>query len=717
MFPFGASYSPLIYPESDWDRDLSLMQSAGMTLIRAGDVHGSWDRIEPQENTFKFDLLENFYAKAEKYGIQILLSNGASSPPLWLATMFPDVTILSSRGERYPLAASYHWACIHHPGYLEKLERYTRKLAMFAVRQFNHFGWQISNEIGFPFMPARDLDRLGLYCYCDHCKEKFRTWVRGRYRDLDVVTHQWSWSTTSFVYNSWEEVDPPESLPSSWSGVTRWIDWRLFWQEAFADFAGWQHRVIKEIDKEHPTSVNTFNFKGFDRFGTFMGLDQWQIAEQVDHIGYDLYPGSGNKLASRPEHSSIFLDHGRSISEFNGKDFWVHEIESGPIGGWLMGPNHNTDGQDVLNYTVECLGHGGKALLYMPWREWAYQPLRWGALVDLDSTPTVRYDEIKPFGEFIQNNSDFLRVAKPPRARVAIIESKPNAIFLRGVGDEELLFRAQRGTYRAFWDKGFSVDFIDASRLSPENMSMYEHILLPLIGLLTMQQASILADFVKNGGVLYGFSRLATLDENGWYHRQFPLPDIGMVFGLTGVASDTEYGGKISFLGKEYSSHLNRDKIIVSDKCDVVAKFSDGHPAVTVNQYGKGYGVYFATQADGGYVSDPRNFLLADVINELLKKQRGLPDYFMDGSGERAITIDPHILEHGKKTILLFSNYSHQNLSVDFSLPHKSRRPQLAMEVFPKRANTEFVLVGETFKIRGLAFCTKEVKAIEIIWS
>ncbi|NQS92390.1 MAG: beta-galactosidase, partial [Chloroflexi bacterium] len=242
-FPYGASYSPLIFSEQEWDRDLDLMRQASMNLIRMGDVHGSWDRIEPRQGEFDLENLERFYNTAAKYGIHILLSNGASCPPIWLNTKYPDVSLLSSRGERYPLGSSYHWACIHHPGYIEALETYTSQLAKFAIQFPNHFGWQITNEIGFPFMPAREQNELGLYCYCEHCQEKFRGWLQEKYTSLENLTEAWSWGTTNFIYNDWQEAVGPESLPASWSGVTRWIDWRLFWQGAFARYAGWQHRI------------------------------------------------------------------------------------------------------------------------------------------------------------------------------------------------------------------------------------------------------------------------------------------------------------------------------------------------------------------------------------------------------------------------------------------------------------------------------------------
>lgn len=38
-YPYGASYSPLIYPEATGESDLRHIQAAGMNLVRSGDVH------------------------------------------------------------------------------------------------------------------------------------------------------------------------------------------------------------------------------------------------------------------------------------------------------------------------------------------------------------------------------------------------------------------------------------------------------------------------------------------------------------------------------------------------------------------------------------------------------------------------------------------------------------------------------------------------------
>lgn len=711
-FPYGASYSPLIFPETDWDGDLSLMEQAGMNLVRVGDVHGSWDRLEPEPGKYDFERLGIFYRAAEKYGISVLISTGASCPPLWLAREFPDLRILSSRGERYPLGASYHWACIHHPAFLKYSDRYLAALAGFIKEFPNHFGWQITNEIGFPFNPTRETGVLDQYCFCEQSRSAFQSWVRDKYLSLEAVTEAWAWGTTNFVYNSWEDIQPPESLPDSWTGVTRWLDWRLFWQDAFAKFAHRQHCLLKEIDPEHPTSINTFNFKGYDRFGTFTGLDQWKIAQKVDHIGYDLYPGSGDKLSTRPEHNSLFLDHGRCVSRITGNSYWLHELESGPIGGWLLGPDHKTDGQDLINYCVEALGHDVKMMLYMPWKEWDYQPLHWGALVDLNGSPTERLAAARKMGNLLQENADFLQAASVPESQVLIIESKPNAIFLRGVDQEELLFKAQRGAYRAFWELGFAVDFLSSDLLQTTDLSHYRVICLPMMGLMSKSEAQKLAEYVSQGGVLIAFSRTASLDRTGWYHHQLPIAPFKDVFGLERIEPDHQGKLGINLKGQEFFSCLNRDQLSTKPETEVLAEFDDGFPAVTIAKYGNGHGVYIATQADLGQIQNHENNLLQPVIKILNQRQNIIPGLRIDENNQSRLCVDPHILQAEHKTWLLISCYATDCLEKKLKISLK-KPPQKVQEIYPTQQDQ---LYGYQHGILSLelSFAGKQAKILEI---
>lgn len=712
LFPYGATYSPLAFEESSWERDLELMAQAEMTIIRVGDI-GTWERIEVEEGKYDLAALERFYSLAAKYGLQIMIGTGSCTPPLWLAQKYPDVRIKSSRGELYPLGASYHWACIHHPAFLEASHKYIEVLSAFVVQQPNHFGWQITNEIGFPFNPTRESGDIDLYCYCDHSKEQFQEWMKEKYGSVERVTDAWTWSTSNFVYQKWEDLFPPEALPKTWSSVTRWLDWRLFWQQAFVEHAAQEHDWIREGDPGHPTSVNTFNFKGYDRFGTYTGLDQWKIAQVVDHIGYDLYPGSGNKLATRPEHSSIFLDHGRSVSRSAGSAFWVHEIESGPIEGWLLGPDHKTEERDIDNMCLECLGHDAKLMIFMPWREWEFMPLHWGALIDLEGGTTPRYQAAGVIGSYIKDNAEFLHEAQVPVGEIALLESKPNAIFLRGIGQEDQLFQAQRGAYRAFWEAGYRVDFITEEQLFSKEADQYRVIAAPLLGLISDELARALNSYVSQGGILIGFARMGTVDRRAWYHKRLPIPDLAEVFGLEKIEADHRDDLQIEIAGRSYLSWLNRDILFPQTGTQILAQFEDGLPAVTLHSYGKGCGLYFATQADSGYL-EPASSVLKEAL-EIIQGS-GIRPYLSFGKGAgQGRKIDPHLLETPDRTEIFISNYALEKSETEIILRETNREVKTSWKGIANRE--EFKVKQSAADVRfTVKLAGKEVEIISIEW-
>ncbi|NMB62640.1 MAG: family 14 glycosylhydrolase [Chloroflexi bacterium] len=709
-FWYGASYSPLVFPESEWDHDLSLMAKAGMNIIRLGDVHGSWDRIEPQEGNFEFDLLEKFYIKAAGWGQAIMISTGSASPPLWLAQKYPDLPILSNTNMRYPLGSSYGWVCIHHAGYREALHKYLLALLSFIQKQPNHFGWQISNEIGFPFLPPRGSKELDIFCYCEHCQAAFRNWVHDKYGSLNKLNQAWAWGTTYLTHHDWSDVFAPQGLPSGWASVTKWIDWRLFWQDAFTKFAGWQHHILKEIDPDHPTSINTFNFKGYDRFGALMGLDQWKLAAQTDHIGYDLYPGSGNKLASRPEHNSMFLDHGRSVAQNAKTDFWLHEIESGPIGGWVMGPDHNTNAIDIIRNGFEATGHDVKLMMYMPWREWDYQPLRWGALVDLDGNKTPRLEAAATVGNFIKDHESILLSSHPIESEIAILESKANAIFFNGIDQEEELFNAQRGAYSAFWDLGYNLDFIDVACLD-QTIEKYRIILLPMMSLLDMQSAEILQEYVKQGGTLIGFARCGALNEMGWYEHIVPIAPLKEVFGIRSSEPDLLNNHQVIYGDQIFEGWHNRDVLKLQEGTQVLATFDDRHPAVTLHPYHKGRAIYISTQSDAAYVS-AHNYLLPTLIKDL---DLPVPHIVMNYDQRTRRDIDAHVLVNPKGGMIIFTNYRPVAVNADVQIDLPAVNIHTLQQIFPEKREIRLTSSDKGFQI-NLEFKGEEVKIIQFFY-
>src|SRR5215475_16185133 len=63
----GTSWYPEQWPESRWDADLTLMQQAGVRVLRMGEF--AWSRMEPAEGQFDLDWFDRAVTAAAKHNI------------------------------------------------------------------------------------------------------------------------------------------------------------------------------------------------------------------------------------------------------------------------------------------------------------------------------------------------------------------------------------------------------------------------------------------------------------------------------------------------------------------------------------------------------------------------------------------------------------------------------------------------------------------------
>lgn len=721
-YPYGGGYYPLIHDKREWKRDLLLMKESGINIVRTAELFNTWDRIEKEEGKFDFEFLDEFFDLCEELDMKILLGTGTASPPYWIHEKYPDVNILSNTGKQYPNNVSYTWACIDNPGYLKEAERYMRTL---IERYKDHpalDSYQLHNEVGFPFMPIEN-GGLDIYCYCEHSKKNFRKWIKEKYKTLDNLNHAWTWSATNTPCLTWDQVEPAYVKPTSWSSITRWLDWRLFWMDNFTNFIKWQNDIVKSVDKDHPTTTNIFYMKSFDAFGTLMGLDQFEMAKQVDYIGYDLYPGSGDKLVKRPEFTSMFLDHGKSISKPLGKPYWIHELESGPINGWILGPDRNTNSDDLVRNAFECLGHDAKFMLYQGWREWDFQPLHWGGIVDLDGNKTDRNIGCSLIGKFLDENSEYLLNSRTKKGDIAILTSKENSIVVNGVGQEEFLKTATRAAYRMFWEKGFNVDFITPEHLENGYAKDYKAICMPFMAVITEETAEGLSKYVEDGGILIGTARCGMLGKNGWYNHKIPCFNLQNVFGVNAVEVWSKGKYKATYKGKNYDCYWHKEKLqILNKNLKVLARFYDDTPVATVNNYGKGKALYFGTHADAAYLEN-NSFLMWDVLDDVLKEKSIKPRIKTEYTNRIQREIETHSLSYGNEEMIIVTNYVNPERQSSFFIKGKKKvriyidsdKEIKSITNYYKNEKVEWTKVDDSVEIE-LEVTKDKIEILKIVW-
>ncbi len=667
FFPLGASYYPPHHDPADWPRDVANMAAAGMNCIRSAELLASWDYIEKVRGAPDWSWLDALFDESHVRGVKILLGTGSCNPPIWLLDLYPDAQIIDREGRPFPTGTVWGWACRNHPGYRAEVERYLRLL---LARYKDHpalWAWQIDNEPGFPFVTRRGEEHPRLHDYNPHTATAFRAWLEAKYGNLDALNVAWRWDCTHHQYSSWAQVQPPRSMPQEWGVVTSWLDWRTFLNENMAAFIGWQHALIKEHDREHPTMTNIFAPSGRD---VEMALDVWRMADQADAIGYDLYPGiirePGGKphLHEAPEYISMFLDIGRSSAIHAGREFWLPELESGPINGWALGPDYTTTPQDITRYNLEALAHGAKAILYQGYREWPCIPIHWGALADLRGRLTGRYHAAAAINRMVNEHASFFLKAQPPRAEVALYTDTRNEMLLHGMGANDLLRRCVRGAYSTFWRAGHPVEFADSAALQKGDLP-YKLIVLPCAMLIDEPTGAALRAFVERGGTLLAFAKGAWVDGRGWSWDEQPGAGLSALFGVQAgeiersadcaihLGEDETFGA--SGLASPAAGYWHRQPLDAAEGGEITARFADGSGAIVRRHVGAGQAIYVGTHLDAAALAEPSAAALLLALGESAGITRPLELI------NTPPAIDAHLLQlNGQRLIILTNNGSEE---------------------------------------------------------
>lgn len=650
---YGGNYYPLVEDKANWEKDLRTMAENGVNYVRTAEIFNGWDQLEPKEGVYRFEELNDFFDLALKYNIKILLGTGTNAPPVWLSKKDPQVNVLSSTGNQFPVNVTYGWACYNNPTMRQSSINYITALVEHFKSHKALMGYQINNEIGYPFMPLSEGGALEDYCHCEHCQTKFRKWVENKYKTIDKLNHAWRWGATNQYHMSFDEVESPKAKPTSWASVTRWLDWRLFHMDTISNQVKFEHELLKSLD-DKPTACNIFFMKSQDPLGVTTALDQFTVAKYPDYIGYDLYPGSGDKLEYKPEFSSMFLDHARSVSKPLGKTYWLSEAEGGPIGGWILGPEKNTNGDDIVRNIMETIAHDGKSILYQLYKELEFQPLHWGGVINLDGSTNERTEKTKFLADFIKSREEFLMSSKTRKGQVAILLSKENEIIMNGVGHQQFFLEELRGTYKFYWAQGYNIDFIQREHLNNDYKNDYDIIHAPFLSVIDDETIDGIEEFVSQGGTFITGARFAFMTPEGWY--RYPIFDgkVKELIGATIGEVDAKVNEDILYKNEKLKGYWHKE-YITPTTATTLASYEDESPAVIQNKYKNGNVIYFTTHFGNEYLNGDGT--LQHILVDLFTQKNILPDTFVEYKGKEYREVDCHILETEDKAMIILTKY------------------------------------------------------------
>ena len=565
----GTAWYPEQWPESRWEADLTLMQQAGIHMVRVGEF--AWSRMEPAEGQYDLDWLERAINAAGKHGIYTVAGTPTAAPPAWLTQKYPETLRVDEQGHRaeHGNRQQFNWANA-------KYREMARKIAEQLAKRFGHnpyvLGWQIDNEYAdVSFDPDT--------------RAQFQQWLEARYGTLDNLNARWTTAYWSQTYSDWNQIP----IETKYGNPGLLLSWKRFVSDTWRSYQKNQIDVIRpDIDPRQFITTNTM--------GWFDGYDHYTVEQDLDLAAWDDYVGQGHL---DPVRNGAAHDLTRG---FLRKNFWVMETQPGSV-NWAP-INNSLDKGEVRAMAWHDVGHGADAVSYWQWRSALNgQEEYHGTLVGADGTPVPLYSEIQQIGREFEKAGPAL-AGTSVKSEVAILHSYDSRWAInwqRHNHDydpvKEIL--SYYGPLRAIAQ---SIDVI--SPTAP--LSQYKLVVAPGLNVLSDQAAKNLIEYVRAGGHLVLGQRSAMKnDDNGLQtdRQPGPLADLlgGRVeqyYALTDpVPVEGKFGAGTSQLWAELLGTKANDTEVL-ERYGKSNGWLDGQPAAITRKVGKGRITYIGAWLD-----------------------------------------------------------------------------------------------------------------------
>ena len=589
-FRIGASYYPEWWSEDEWEDDFSKMEELGFNTVRMGEFAWSW--YEPREGEYNFEPMLRALDCAQRHGIKVVMGTTTAVCPAWLYKKFPEVKGGNEKGH-YDFGGR-KGQCLSSPVFLEYAKRITEAQVKALGKHPAIIGWQLDNEPGFPFSD-----------YDECCTKGFRVWLKEKYGTIDKLNDAWFTMMWSNVYNDFDEIDIP--VNASEGGWTKEIqlDYRKYFSFTFNRLLRMEAEIVRKY------SPGRFLYTNWP--GANWSVNCYEGSEYLDYAGWDNYvpqPNGDNyrvQLRASMEHS-----FDRRLS--NGKHKFL-VAEQTPL------PNANTPADVIRAQTWLNVSHGAFATIFFEWRspiggaEQAYESVLGRDKKYRENTePVFR----KLAAELKAHYSEF--ADSETVSPVAAVYSYENSWgtegwVVDGPYDEEF-FNAYGGFKNQLKT---NVDVISID----DDLSRYKVVVLPDHRITTNEQALKIEKYVRKGGIVVMNTECGTRDE---LNRMREMLEPGLFADMCGAAvvenitaeklerqtgepSEVEFpSGRVHLNGKIFR--------LKSDTAQCAATFTTGllkgTPAVTVNSYGEGFAVLYATDVNDVYFYEA----LAQLVKE-----------------------------------------------------------------------------------------------------
>lgn len=574
---FGGDYNPNQWPKEIWEEDIRIFKKASINSATVNVF--SWAKIQPSENCYDFEELDQIVEKLSTEGFDIVLATSTAALPAWMFKKYPEVARTDYDGRHHKFGQR-HNACPNSLVYQKYAERLATKLAERYGENPQVTCWHINNEYGGE-------------CYCDNCEKAFRVWLKDKYHTIEALNKAWNMEFWGHTVYEWDEIVLPNALSegigydkTAFAGIS--IDYRRFNSDSLLKNYMMERDAIRKIDPTTPITTNLM--------GTFKRLDYFKWAKEMDLVSWDNYPSYNTPW------SLVAMTHDlmRGLKQ---QPFMLME-QTPSQQNWQPYNSLKKPGQ-MRAQSYQTIAHGADTIQYFQLRRsvGACEKFHGAVIEHVGHEDTRVFRETAALGAELAQLSDI--IGTQTQAQVAVIFDWDNywALEYTSGPTVDLKYVEQiHRYYRYFYEQNIAVDLVPVDA----DLSKYKLVAAPVLYMIKEGMQERLTDFVKQGGALLITYMSGIVDQSDNVHLggyPGPLRELAGIWVEEIDALAPEQSNGVSLVNEELTGTSNLvSDLIHLENAEALAHYTSNFyaemPAVTKNTFGDGTVYYFGGQLE-----------------------------------------------------------------------------------------------------------------------
>ena len=272
---YGAAYyneyMPADLQPGRLEKDVALMQEAGISVVRMGE--STWSLWEPADGKFDYAWMDRIVDAMGKADIKVIMGTPTYSIPTWMWKAHPEILArpLGGASVGYGMRQNMN---TDDPNY----RRYAERLIVNMVSHYKDnptvIGWQIDNETAsYGASNPQVFDE-----FVERLKKKFGT--------TDALNKAWFLNYWGQDVNDWADMPTRDNATST----SYKLEWSRFQQDRVTNFLAWQAALVRA--HRRPDQFVTQDF------GSMMRLDvnELEVAKVLDVVANNPYHGTQDHM-------------------------------------------------------------------------------------------------------------------------------------------------------------------------------------------------------------------------------------------------------------------------------------------------------------------------------------------------------------------------------------------------------------------------------------